>query len=96
LARLRFTPAALEDLERLSAFLRDTDPIAAAETIPLILDGLKVLAKYPLIGRPIDVNRRELVVFRGRTGYLVQYAFGLAEDEAVILAVRHQREVDVG
>jgi plasmid stabilization system protein ParE len=94
LATLRFTPAALRDLERLAAFLRESDPGAAAETIPLILDSLKVLAVHPLVGRPIDVNRRELVVFRGRTGYLVQYSFRLATDEVVILAVRHQREVD--
>jgi len=91
---LRFTPAALQDLERLAAFLRESDPRAAAETIPLILDGLKVLASHPLIGRPIDVNRRELVIFRGRTGYLAQYSFRLAADEVLVLAVRHQREID--
>ena len=94
MATLRFTPAALLDLERLATFLRESDPAAAAETIPLILEALKVLAAYPLVGRPIDMKRRELVVFRGRTGYLVQYSFRLAQEEVVILAVRHQREVD--
>jgi plasmid stabilization system protein ParE len=94
LATLRFTPAALQDLERLATFLRESDPRAAAETIPLILDGLKVLANYPLIGRPVDVDRRELVIFRGRTGYLAQYSFRLAADEVVVLAIRHQREID--
>jgi len=94
LATLRFTPAALEDLERLANFLRESDPQASAEVIPVILDALKVVAAYPLVGRPIDVNRRELVIFRGRTGYLAQYSFRLAADEVVILAIRHQREVD--
>jgi plasmid stabilization system protein ParE len=84
----------LDDLERLATFLHESDPAAAAETIPLILDGLKVLARYPLIGRPIAVNRRELVIFRGRTGYLAQYSFRLSADEVVVLAIRHQREVD--
>ena len=60
----------------------------------MILDGLRVLATHPLIGRPIDVHRRELLIFRGRTGYLAQYTFRLAQDEVVVLAVRHQREVD--
>lgn len=60
----------------------------------MILDGLKLLASYPLIGRPIESNRRELLVYRGRTGYLAQYAFRPADDEVVILGVRHQREVD--
>jgi plasmid stabilization system protein ParE len=61
LATLRFTPAALRDLERLASYLRETDPAAAGETIPLILDGLKVLATHPLICRPIAVGRRELL-----------------------------------
>lgn len=94
MASLRFTPAALRDLERLAAFLRQSEPEAAGETIPLILDGLKVLATHPLIGRPIDARRRELLVFRGRTGYVAQYSFRPADDEVVLLAIRHQREVD--
>jgi plasmid stabilization system protein ParE len=94
LATLRFTPAALRDLERLAAFLRESDPAAEAETIPLILNGLKVLATHPLIGRPIDASRRELLVFRGRSGYVAQYAFRPAADEVLFLAIRHQREVE--
>jgi plasmid stabilization system protein ParE len=93
-AILRFTPAALGDLERLAAFLRQTDPAAAVETIPLILDGLKVLAAHPFVGRPVEADRRELLIFRGRTGYLAQYSVRLAADEVIVLAIRHQREVD--
>jgi plasmid stabilization system protein ParE len=93
-AILRFTPAALGDLERLAAFLRETDPGAAVETIPPILDGLKILAVHPFVGRPVEADRRELLIFRGRTGYLAQYSVRLAADEVVVLAVRHQREVD--
>lgn len=94
MAALRFTPAALRDLERLAAFLRESDPPAAAETIPLILDALRILAAYPLIGRPVDAQRRELLIFRGRTGYVAQYAFLPGADEVLFLAIRHQREVD--
>jgi plasmid stabilization system protein ParE len=94
LATLRFTPAALLDLERLAAFLRESDTVLASETVPLILNGLKVLSSHPLIGRPIDGGRRELLVFRGRSGYVAQYAFRPAADEVVALAIRHQREVD--
>lgn len=94
MATLRFTPAALGDLERLAAFLRESDPGAAVETIPPILDGLKVLAAHPFIARPVEADRRELLVFRGRTGYLAQYSVRLAADEVVVLAIRHQREAD--
>ena len=77
----------------MATFLRESDPRAASETIRLILDGVKILSAHPLIGRPVDVNRRELIIYRGRTGYLVQYAFRLAKDEVVILSIHHQREV---
>lgn len=60
----------------------------------MILDGLRLLATYPLIGRPVEVGRRELLIYRGRTGYLAQYVFRPVDDEVVILALRHQREVD--
>jgi len=94
LAALRFAPAALADLERLAAFLRESDPAAAGETVPLILSGLKVLATHPLIGRPIGAGRRELLIFRGRSGYVAQHAFRPADDEVVFLAIGHQREIE--
>lgn len=78
---LRFTPAALDDLERLA--------VAAS----LILDGSRICATHPLIGKPLEGNRRELLVFRGRAGYVAQYAFIPARDEVVVLAVSHQPEV---
>lgn len=94
MAKVRLLPAALEDLERLAEFLRSSDPVAATGTVSLIFDGLRVLASHPLIGRPLDMNRRELVIFRGRTGYLAQYQYDLASDEVIVAAIRHQREVD--
>ena len=94
MAALRFTPSAVEDLERLAEFLRDADPDAAVQTIPLILEGLRILGAHPLIGRPIDAKRRELVIFSGRHGYVAQYSFRPTSDEVVVLAIRHQRELD--
>ncbi len=94
MATVKLLPAALEDLERLVAFLRDTDPAAAEATVSVIFDSLRVLAHHPLIGRPIDKNRRELVIFRGRSGYLAQYGYSPASEEVAVLAIRHQREVE--
>ena len=94
MAVLRFAPAALSDLERLAEFLRESDPVAAADTVPLILHGLKILRDHPLIGRPIASDRRELVIFRGRRGYVAQYSFRLRQDEVIVLTIRHQRELD--
>ena len=94
MAVVRLLPAALEDLQRLAAFLRDQDPQAAVNTARLIFDALRVLERYPLIGRAIDDDRRELVIYRGRTGYLAQYRYDATADEVAIAAVRHQREIE--
>ena len=73
-------------------FLRESDAVAAMQTIPLILDGLKLLGRHPLIGRAIAADRRELLIFRGRSGYVAQYSYRPAADEVIVLAIRHQRE----
>lgn len=95
MAAVKLLPPALDDLERLVEFLRASDPGAASETAAPVFDGLRVLADHPLIGRPVGVNRRELVIFRGRTGYLAQYSYSLDSDEVLVVAIRHQREVDL-
>jgi plasmid stabilization system protein ParE len=45
-----------------------------------------------LIGRPAEDGRRELVLSRGRYGYIAKYRWLAAEEIVLILAVRHQRE----
>ncbi len=86
--------AALDDLERLTDFLRDSDPLAAAATAVVIADGLRVLARHPLIGRPLENGKRELLIYRGRAGYVAQYRYDPMSERVVVLAIRHQREVD--
>ena len=94
MAVVQWSRVALEDLERLTAFLRDEDPKAAGDTARLIFEALRVLEKYPLIGRALRGDKRELVIYRGRTGYLAQYHYDPAADEVLVLAVRHQREIE--
>lgn len=94
MAAVKLLPAALTDLERLIEFLREADPPAARQTATLIFKGLRILEEHPLIGRPVAVNRRELVIFRGRTGYLAQYHYDPTSDEVLGVAIRHQREVE--
>ena len=86
------TPNALSDLERLRGFLVDSDPAAADQTIELILAGISVIADHPLIGRPVESGYRELVISRGRSGYIALYRINEARDAVLVLAIRHQRE----
>jgi addiction module RelE/StbE family toxin len=86
------TPNALSDLERLRNFLVNSDLAAADQTIELILAGIAVVADHPLIGRPVESGYRELVISRGRSGYIALYRYHEARDAVLVLAFRHQRD----
>ena len=47
---------------------------------------------HPLVGRTVENNYRELVISRGRTGYVALYTYDVIRDVALIVAIRHQRE----
>ena len=65
---------------------------AARGTGDILLDGLPILEKHPLIGRVVEKGYRELVISRGRSGYLALYRYDAETDRAIIHAIRHQRE----
>ncbi len=92
MARLIYADQALEDFERLTDFLLETNEIAALETTQLIIDAVNILVDHPLVGRVVDPDVRELVISRGNNGYVALYHFDSVSDLIVILTVRHQRE----
>lgn len=92
MARLIYARQALADLERLTDFLLETEPTMALETIELIAEAVQILENHPLVGRPAEQGMRELVISRGRTGYLALYSYEEPRDTVLILALRHQRE----
>lgn len=92
MARLIYTRKALADIEALTDFLAERDPSAAAETACLVSEAVSILAGHPLIGRPVENGLRELVISRGRTGYVALYRFREHDDVVTVLAIRHQRE----
>jgi len=48
------------------------------------------------MGQPVDGGLRQLVISRGRTGYVALYRYREDIDQAVVLAIRHQREAGFG
>ena len=96
MARLIYSEQALADLERLTDFLIGIDPSAALETLGLIEEAVALLARHPLIGRPVEYGLHELVISRGRTGYVALYGFAPEQEAVLILAIRHQREAGFG
>lgn len=92
MTRLVFAPQTAKDLKRLTEFFLDTAPDAASETVDVLIDGLSILKHHPLVGRTVEHGYRELVISRGRTGYVALYRYDVDGDVAVVLALRHQRE----
>lgn len=91
-SRLVLAPRALADLERLADFLLARSAAQAREAGPLIVDALKTLVRHPLIGRPVEAGLRELLISRGRSGYVALYRYDPSRDTVLVLAIRHQRE----
>ena len=90
-ASLVFAEHTIEDLARLAEFLAEDKAMAAA-TGPLILEALGILESHPLIGASVAGPLRQLLISRGRTGYVALYAFDAETDQVVIHAIRHPRE----
>ena len=83
---------ARQDLLRLADFLAERDLDAANATADLIADALGLLRCHPRVGRRVTPVLRELVIQRGRTGYVALYRVDAADRLVEVLAIRHQRE----
>jgi plasmid stabilization system protein ParE len=58
----------------------------------LITEAAQILENHPLIGRSVEHGLRELVISRGKSGYLALYDYEQERDVVLVLAIRHQRE----
>jgi plasmid stabilization system protein ParE len=94
MSRVILSAGLREDFDRIFDFLFDSVPDNAALHIEAIIHALDVLATSPLIGRPVALGQRELIISHGASGYLALYRFDPAQDTVFVLAVRSQRERD--
>ena len=95
--RLIWTPEALQDVQRCYRFLAPRSPLAATRAVQAIRESMQIVAAHPAVGRPVDKMApefREWLISFGDSGYVALYR--LDGDEAVVLAVRHQKEVGYG
>jgi len=92
MAKVEIIQRALADLERLFDFVAAENPQKAREQILSVRRAFELLADHPLLGRPAEQGRRELILSRGRYGYIAKYRWLPAEEIILILAVRHQPE----
>lgn len=92
MATIEITQRALADLERLFDFIAAEDPTKAREQVLSVRKAFELLADHPLLGRAAEEGRRELVLSRGRYGYIAKYRWLPAEDIILIPTVWHQLE----
>ena len=92
MALVTYSDRAIRDFERIYDFLAAEDRVLAATTVAAIDEAVSVLARHPLIGRPVEHSLHELVISRGKSGYVALYRYLETVDVVLILALRHQRE----
>lgn len=91
--RVIWSGPATEGLLRAFSFLDEFDVEAAAKALHVIVQGVKILERFPEAGRPaedLESEQKELLIPFGSSGYLVLYE--IEGESVLILAVRHQRE----
>lgn len=93
MARVIWTPAALNDISRLHDFLASSSSDAARRAVGEIRKSARILQDHPELGRPVremGPGFREWFIRFGSSGYVALYRHD--DDLVVMLAVRHGRE----
>lgn len=91
-ATIELAPEITEDFDRLLEHFSQHNSDCAFERITEIIDGLDLLSRHPLIGRPLAGDLRELVLGAKNRGYLALYKYSAALEIVFVLAIRSQRE----
>ena len=92
MARVELAPEVADDFDRILDHLDRYRVEDKPSRIREIIAAITVLERNPLIGRPVEAGRRELVIGRGAHGYLALYRYMAEIDTVLVLAVRSQRE----
>lgn len=90
--RIELAPEVGDDLDRILDYLAQYQVENPAMRIREIIEAFNVLAHNPLIGRPANNDKRELVIGRRSHGYVALYRYVAEVDTVFVLAVRSQRE----
>lgn len=92
MSRVEIAPEVDDDFDRIFDHLAEHNLAHAAARISEIIHAINVLETNPLIGRPVQADKRELVIGRGSRGYVALYRYVAELDTVFVLAIRNQRE----
>ncbi|MBI4808167.1 MAG: type II toxin-antitoxin system RelE/ParE family toxin [Nitrosomonadales bacterium] len=92
MARIELAPEVGDDFDRILDHLVQYQVENPALRIREIIEAFNVLEFNPLIGRPSNNDKRELVIGHRSHGYVALYRYVAEVDTVFILAVRSQQE----
>lgn len=92
MSRIELAPEVGDDFERILDHLAQYQVENPVLRIREIISALNVLEQNPLIGRPVNNDKRELVIGQRSHGYVALYRYVAELDTVFVLAIRSQRE----
>ena len=92
MSRIELVPELTDDFDRILDHLAQYEVEDAPSRIREIIEAIGVLELNPLIGRPVEMGKRELVIGRRARGYVALYRYVAEIDTVFVLAIRSQRE----
>ncbi len=92
MAKIELAPEVGDDIERILDHLAQFQVEDAPARIQEIIQAIAVLEQNPLIGRPVEMDKRELIIGRRSRGYVALYRYISELDTVFVLALRGQRE----
>jgi plasmid stabilization system protein ParE len=90
--RIELAPEIFDDFDRFFDHMDAFEVEDAPERIAELLQGVQILARNPLVGRPVKGGTRELVIGQGARGYVALYRFVAPIDTVFVLTIGSQRE----
>ena len=94
MSRVELAPEVRDDFDWILDHLAEYEVENLAERIMEIIQAISILEHSPLVGRPAQNGKRELVIGRGSHGYVALYRYVPQVDTVFVLALRSQREAE--
>jgi toxin ParE1/3/4 len=92
MSRIELAPEVGDDFDRILDHLAQYQVENPVLRLREIIEALSVLEHNPMIGRPANNDKRELVIGRSSHGYVALYRYVAEVDTVFVLAVRNQQE----
>jgi len=92
MSRIELASEVWDDFDRILDHLAQYKVENPGARIREIIEAINVLEHSPMLGRPVNNDKRELVIGHRSHGFVALYRYIVEVDTVFVLAVRSQRE----